>query len=70
MAFIIEQAGGGATTGRERVLDVAPRSLHQRIPLIMGSLDEVRYIEQLHADLGTRDGLSAPLFAKRGLFRV
>jgi fructose-1,6-bisphosphatase I len=70
MSFIMEQAGGGATTGRERVLDVAPRGLHQRIPLIMGSIDEVRYIEQLHADYGARDGMSAPLFAKRGLFRV
>lgn len=70
MAFIMEQAGGAATTGYQRIVDVAPRELHQRVPLIMGSLDEVREVERLHAEAGMRDGASAPLFAKRGLFRV
>jgi fructose-1,6-bisphosphatase I len=70
MAFIMEQAGGAASTGHGRILDVVPRSLHQRVPLIMGSLNEVREVERLHAEAGVRDGLSAPLFAKRGLFRV
>ncbi|XP_020382823.1 fructose-1,6-bisphosphatase isozyme 2-like isoform X1 [Rhincodon typus] len=41
MAFIMEQAGGKATTGTQLVLDVKPESLHQRVPLIMGSPDDV-----------------------------
>jgi fructose-1,6-bisphosphatase I len=48
MAFIFEQAGGGASTGRERVLDLAPKTIHQRVPLIMGSIDEVQRIDRLH----------------------
>ncbi|KYO20703.1 fructose-1,6-bisphosphatase isozyme 2 [Alligator mississippiensis] len=42
MAFIMEQAGGMATTGTEPVLDVKPESLHQRVPLILGSPDDVQ----------------------------
>ena len=41
MAFLIEQAGGIATTGKMRVLDIQPAELHQRIPLIIGSKDMV-----------------------------
>lgn len=41
MAFIVEQAGGTATTGRERILDLAPKGLHQRVPVILGSRTEV-----------------------------
>ena len=37
MAFIVEQAGGAASTGRERILEVAPDGLHQRVPVILGS---------------------------------
>jgi fructose-1,6-bisphosphatase I len=48
MAFIFEQAGGGASTGRERVLDLAPKTIHQRVPLIMGSINEVQRIDRLH----------------------
>lgn len=44
MAFLIEAAGGRATTGTHDILDVAPTSLHQRIPLIFGSADEVKHI--------------------------
>ncbi len=50
MAFIVEQAGGAATTGRQRILDVAATAIHQRIPLIMGSRNEVACIEALHRD--------------------
>ncbi|XP_032837697.1 fructose-1,6-bisphosphatase isozyme 2 isoform X2 [Tyto alba] len=42
MAFIIEQAGGMATTGTGAVLDVKPESIHQRVPLILGSPDDVQ----------------------------
>ncbi len=69
MAFIIEQAGGAASTGRERVLDLAATSIHQRAPLIMGSLDKVQRIELLHHDPDAAN-ITAPLFGHRGLFRV
>ncbi len=46
MAFIIENAGGMATDGKERILDIQPEGLHQRIPLIIGSKYEVeKYLE-------------------------
>ncbi|SFL79304.1 D-fructose 1,6-bisphosphatase [Bradyrhizobium sp. NFR13] len=50
MAFIVEQAGGGATTGRARILDLAPTAIHQRVPLIMGSISKVKRIEAMHLD--------------------
>jgi fructose-1,6-bisphosphatase I len=42
LAYIIEQAGGLATTGRERILEVEPRYIHQRTPLIIGSPEDVK----------------------------
>jgi fructose-1,6-bisphosphatase I len=69
MAYIIEQAGGSASTGRERILDLAAHSLHQRVPLIMGSSNEVRRVEELHCDPLLVASVSAPLFARRGFFR-
>lgn len=41
MAFLIEQAGGVATTGTQRILDIMPTSIHQRIPVFLGSKDDV-----------------------------
>ncbi len=41
LAFIAEQAGGCASTGYERILDIQPTKLHQRVPLILGSKDDV-----------------------------
>jgi len=46
LAYVVEQAGGRASTGRGRVLDVAPRSLHERIPIAIGSADEVALYER------------------------
>lgn len=46
MAFIIEQAGGKASDGQGRVLDIVPTSLHQRVPCYMGSFDDVCEVEQ------------------------
>ena len=48
MAMLIEQAGGAATTGRERILDVVPRRLHQRVPVILGSRSEVARVTAYH----------------------
>ncbi len=50
MAFIAEQAGGRASTGTGRILDVQPTSHHQRVPVILGSKSEVEVLEQYHAD--------------------
>ncbi|MDQ8023430.1 MAG: class 1 fructose-bisphosphatase [Moraxellaceae bacterium] len=50
MAFIIEQAGGAATTGRQRILDVQPLALHQRVPVVLGSKNEVERVVRYHAE--------------------
>jgi fructose-1,6-bisphosphatase I/sedoheptulose-1,7-bisphosphatase len=68
VAFLIEQAGGRASTGRERILGIVPDEIHQRIPLIFGAREEVDLIEAYHKD-AARD-YDAPLFAARGLFRA
>lgn len=49
MALLVEQAGGAATTGRERILDIQPGSLHQRVPVILGSKNEVDRVTGYHA---------------------
>jgi fructose-1,6-bisphosphatase I len=46
LAFIVEQAGGKATTGRERILDIQPTELHQKVPLVIGSPDDVDEYER------------------------
>jgi fructose-1,6-bisphosphatase I len=46
LAFIVEQAGGRASTGRERILEVAPQALHQRVPLFIGSEEDVKQAEK------------------------
>jgi fructose-1,6-bisphosphatase I len=48
MAMIVEQAGGAATTGHERILDVVPQKLHQRISVILGSAEEVERVAGYH----------------------
>jgi len=67
ISMLIEQAGGRATTGRTRILEVKPDSLHQRIGFIFGSAEEVSRIEGYHAD-EPLDSYKSPLFGKRGLF--
>ncbi|NCA68938.1 MAG: class 1 fructose-bisphosphatase [Sphingobacteriia bacterium] len=49
MSFIVEQAGGGAITGTERILDLQPESLHQRVPVILGSKNEVERVLSYHS---------------------
>lgn len=48
MAFIIEQAGGEATTGKDRIMDCIPDSIHQRVPVILGSADDVNEIKKMY----------------------
>ncbi|MDZ4103594.1 MAG: class 1 fructose-bisphosphatase [Hydrogenophaga sp.] len=69
VGFIMEQAGGRASTGRQSMLTVQPSSLHQRIGLIFGSKNEVERIERYHAEPIKIEN-DSPLFSERGLFRV
>lgn len=50
MSFIVEQAGGASSTGRQRIMGLAPRHLHQRVPVILGSREEVDRVVSYHAE--------------------
>lgn len=69
LAFLIEQAGGRATTGRERVLNRVPHTADEEVGLIFGSREEVERIEQYHYD-NNLSAADSPLFGIRGLFRA
>jgi fructose-1,6-bisphosphatase I len=47
LAMIVEQAGGAASSGRQRILDIAPEALHERTPLIIGSKTDVAYAAEI-----------------------
>jgi len=70
IALLVEQAGGAASTGRSRILDVEPAQLHERGPVIFGSRNEVRRLERYHAeaDSGADEPYTSPLFGTRSLF--
>ncbi len=72
IAFVIEQAGGAASTGRVRLMDVPPELLHQRIPVILGSRNEIERIERYHREYDSGDDKPYvnPLFKERSLFRA
>lgn len=67
IGMLIEQAGGGCTTGPERMLDVAPTGLHQRVPLVFGSAHEVAHFERVLREPAAH---RSPLFGNRGLLRA
>ena len=50
MSLIVEQAGGAATTGRQRILDLQPTRLHQRVPVVLGSKNEVERVTAYHLE--------------------
>jgi fructose-1,6-bisphosphatase I len=50
MSMIIEQAGGASSTGRERIMEIQPSALHQRVPVVLGSRKEVERIVRYHAE--------------------
>jgi len=50
MAFIVEQAGGAATDGRARIMDLQPKELHQRVGLVIGSKSEVERVTRYHLE--------------------
>jgi fructose-1,6-bisphosphatase I len=69
IAWLVEQAGGKATNGADRILDIVPGALHQRTPLVFGSSEEVERVARYKREpqlIGQR----SPLFGERGLFRT
>jgi fructose-1,6-bisphosphatase len=70
MAMIIEQAGGAASTGHQRILDLTPRELHQRVPVLLGAKAEVERVVRYHAEhaAGLDRPFTSPLFNERSLF--
>ena len=48
MSFIVEQAGGACSTGRERIMEIKPTGLHMRVPVILGSKNEVERVVSCH----------------------
>ncbi|RBP11317.1 D-fructose 1,6-bisphosphatase [Roseiarcus fermentans] len=67
VAFLVEQAGGAAIDGYQRLLDVEPRSIHVRTPLVFGAREKVERIARYYREEAF--ALRAPLFGKRGLLR-
>ncbi|MBS0309472.1 MAG: class 1 fructose-bisphosphatase [Proteobacteria bacterium] len=50
MAFIVEQAGGAATNGKQRIMEIQPTALHQRVAVFLGSKNEVERVTSYHHD--------------------
>jgi fructose-1,6-bisphosphatase I len=69
LALVVEEAGGAATDGRTRILDLIPKALHQRVPLVFGARYEVECVADYHSGRLTA-GERSPLFGNRGLFRA
>ncbi len=72
MAMLVEQAGGAASTARQRMLEVMPTTIHQRVPVVLGSSEEVERLVRYHEayDRGESLVFDSPLFNTRSLFRV
>ncbi len=68
IAFLIDQAGGAATTGVQRVLEIQPANIHERVPMIFGSKHEVELVEQYYAGLNPYHE-RPQLFKNRSLLR-
>jgi fructose-1,6-bisphosphatase I len=49
MSFIVEQAGGVSSTGYQRIMDIKPEGVHQRVPVILGSKNEVERVMGYHS---------------------
>jgi fructose-1,6-bisphosphatase I len=49
MSWLVEQAGGASTNGKDRILDLQPGQLHERVSVILGSTNEVERVTQYHA---------------------
>lgn len=56
LSFLIEQAGGKSIDGVNRIMDITPKHLHERVPLIMGSAKDVDAVESIYAKYNKKDG--------------
>lgn len=72
IAMIVEQAQGAASTGRARILERRPGTLHERVPGIFGAREEVERLARYHEGFDRGEGVAfeAPLFNARSLFRA
>jgi fructose-1,6-bisphosphatase I len=68
IAWLVEQAGGAATDGATRILEILPTELHERVPLVFGSRIEVERIRDVYV-AARFEGENSPLFGPRSLFR-
>jgi fructose-1,6-bisphosphatase len=70
MAMLVEQAGGLASTGRMLITDIKPADVHQRVPVIMGSHNEVLRVERYHQDYdaGNNESDKLPFFSDRSFY--
>ena len=50
MSMLVEQAGGAATNGRQRILDIQPQTLHERVSVVLGSKHEVERVTAYHLE--------------------
>merc|ERR1712023_267559 len=55
MSFLLEQAGGKSTTGSQRVMDIMPSKVHQRIPVFLGSPDDIDEITKVYEKAGIKN---------------
>jgi fructose-1,6-bisphosphatase len=67
MSFLVEQAGGASITGMQRIMEVGPEHIHERIPVILGSRAEVERIARYHRE-NLEEAYTSPLFNTRTLF--
>ncbi|MGA9573805.1 MAG: class 1 fructose-bisphosphatase [Lysobacterales bacterium] len=68
IAFLIENAGGNATTGIQRILEIQPQNIHERVPMIFGSKHEVELVEKYYAGINPYNE-RPQLFRNRTLLR-
>ena len=61
IAFLVEQAGGIATTGTKRVLDITPEEVHQRLPVILGSKNPLQEVLDAYEAKASAPEIAAPL---------
>jgi fructose-1,6-bisphosphatase len=71
LAMLIEQAGGAASTGRQRVLEIVPKDINQQVAMVLGARQEVERLVRYHEtyDRGEPLVFESPLFNTRSLFR-
>jgi fructose-1,6-bisphosphatase I len=68
IALLVEQAGGAATDGERRMLEIEPSTVHARVPFVFGSSDHVARVARYQTE-PRFDGDAPPLFRRRGLFQ-